>query len=640
MKTLKRFFAVSIAIFMFVTSFSACGVGESGVVEPNKNENAIVSTYGKHDHNFVYKTERDFIKNGKSDYIVTTPSDMPDMGEYALSELRYFIKLSTGVNLEVVSDNAVLSKTQKFISLGKTKQLAQKKYNLDASTYKTSGFSIKSDEEGNVYIFSAFVNNNYNGVLCGVYEFLQKTIDLEIYTEEIFDYKKSSNLFMPKFDIEEIPDFDERNIGGTADFNSKLRLRLLTNTEDRKYPLSGHSQLSILELSDEWKKNNDWVSADGQVLCYSAWKTGMDEEYANNVISLFEQYPEVNSIFMGVPDATKPCACDRCKALQAEYNTNAAGSMIIFLNKVINRVVDYYADTDRYVTFGTFAYEGVVEAPCHRNTTTGKWEPDAPEVVPHERLQIQFCPISGSIIKPLTAKENEDCYNSYQGWLAISKDMSCFMYPYLIKANTVTIPQNQVFPSNIRLYAQGVMTYYFDEVIPTASAFSNLQRYVESKMMWNVNYDYDELSRVFITHVYGVTAPIIQEFYDYYIVWSANYMEGAISTYATTTARIFNQDVFPESAFNVWNSALSEAYKVLNDSEVDKQEYEQIKYEIDFLYFVTNVNRVETYYSKMSDTERSEIIDELQSIYYMIKYNKTLAAPNESTFEDWFDLRR
>ncbi len=638
MKKIKKVLTVGLATLLGLISLCSCGSCSKGEEAPNITTN-IVSTYGKHDHNFATPTNRVFIDDRLSEYVVVIPSDIPDMGRYALSELKYFIKLATGADLETVEENTRLSEEQKFISLGKTEQWKQKGWNLDGKKYRTSGFNIKSDD-GNVYIYSAFTNNNYNGILCGVYEFLKHTIGLEIYTEEIFDYQKSSTLYMPDFDVEEIPDFDERAIGGIADINVNNRLRLLTNSADAVYPMTGHSQLDILKRSEKWKEHKDWISADGEVLCYSSWQTGMDEEYAKNVVSLFEQYPDIHYIFMGVPDVTTPCACDRCMALRAEHNTNAAGTMIIFLNKVIKRVLDYFAenDPDRYVTFGTYAYEGVVAAPCDWNEETGMWEAHSPDVIPHERLKIRFCPIASLIAQPLTVKDNESDYNAYLGWNTIASDLSNFMYPYYINGSTVTCPQNQVFTENVRLFAQGKLSSYFDESISPSSAFFNLIRYVESKMLWNVNYNYDELAREFISFVYGDAAEAIQDYYDYLIVWSAEAL-ASTTIYNTPASKLYNENVFSKRALSVWDSCLNRAYEALEKANYDKTRYQQIKYEIDFLYFVNNVNRVEVYYSRMNDTERKEIVGELQEIYYSLKYTRFMRAPQQRSYFDWFSLR-
>lgn len=641
MKKIKKILTVGLAAMLGLLAFCSCKNETEDAPKKQSGTNAskIVSTYGKHDHNFSTQTSRLFVNGGLSEYVVVVPSDMPDMGEYALSEMKYFVRLATGATIETVSDATKLSDGQKFISLGKTKQLEQKGWKLDGDRYKTSGFAIKSDD-GNVYIYSAFVNDNYNGVLCGVYEFLKHTVGLEIYTDEIFDYRKTSTVYMPDFDVEEIPDFDERKIGGIDDYHYSNCLRLLTNTDGTKFPMSGHSQLAILQLSEEWKSHSDWVSADGEVLCYSSWKTGMDEEYAKNVILLFEQNPEIHHIFMGVPDVTTPCACTRCMELRAEHNTNASGTMIIFLNKVIERVIDYFAknDPDRYVTFGTFAYEGVVAAPCHYNETTGTWEADSPDVIPHERLSIKFCPIGSTVTQPLTASANESDYNSYLGWNTIASDLSSFMYPYYIKGATVTCPQNQVFSENIRLFAQGKMSSYYDEVISASSVFYNLQRYVESKMLWDVNYSYDELARKFIAYVYGDAAEAIQDYYDYLIVWSTEALADT-STYATQAAKLYNDKVFSERALNVWDSCLNRAYDALEKADCDEDRYREIKGKIDFLYFVTNVNRVEVYYSKMNDSERAELVGELQGIYYSLKFAKFMKGPQEQSYSSWFALR-
>lgn len=642
MSKIKKFLSVVLSLLLLSMTIVGCKSNNpEASIEGDEKSEKIVSTYGKHDHNFVTNTSRRFINNSKSEYVVVIPSDMPELGEYALSELKYFIKLATGCDLKSVYDTetSLLDQT-KYISLGKTKVWEEKKWDLDATRYKTSGFNIKSDN-GNVYIYSSHLNNDYSGVLCGVYEFLKHTIGLEIYTEDIFEYNKSKNIMMPDFDIEEIPDFDKRRVGGVTDYNAHLRLKLHL-TPLGQYPMTGHSQVAILKESDEWTKHSDWLGSGGTVLCFSAWQTGMDEEFAKNVIGLFEKNPNTNECFMGVPDTTTPCSCERCIALQNEYNTGVSGIMIIFLNKVIERVLDYFAvvDPDRVVTFGTFAYEGVVAPPCKYNDSTGKWVPDAPEVVPHEKLSIQFAPIGSIVTKPLTHADNVTDYMNYLGWASIASDMKCFMYDYLLRGLTIPNPLHLTLTENARLFAQGPMTHYFSEFITPGSAFYNLQRYVFSKMLWDVNYDYNTLAEKFIAFVYGDAAPAVQDYYDYWMVWSSTKLNGAVAACATPLNKVFSKNIFNKESFAVWNSTLEEAYSLLDNSECDVNSYNTVKSELDMIYFSTNINYIEVYYTEMTKVEKNARLDEMEQLYHTFKYKRDFYAPGRVKFDVWFKSRR
>lgn len=612
--------------------------GSSGETEFMSGD--VVSRFGKHDHNYSKKTTRPFIEDGVSQYVIVVPEQLPEVGEYALAELQYFLELATGVKVQAVKDYTQVSSGAKFISLGETEQFKQTGWKLDYDTYKMSGFNIKSKDE-NVYIFSSHANGNYNGVLCGVYEFLKHVIHLEIYTEEDFSYTETDTLYMPTFYVEEIPDFDQREIGEVRIKNYMNRLRLLKNAWTSPYGMGGHSQLIILQQSEEWRNHPDWISAKGDVLCWSAYKSGMDVEYVNNMVNLLLKHPNQDLFNLSTPDFTSPCTCDRCEETKEEYGTNNSGLMIIFLNKVIEATIDRMAEIepDRTISFVTYAYEGSKVPPVNYDEETGKYVAHCKEVIPHERLAIQFAPIEASICYPLDSDVNRDSYNNWMGWSAIAKDMWNFMYPYCSYSQAFTAPAFAVFPANARMFAQGPLTKCYEERISTSAAFWDLFNYVESKMMWNVNYDFELLAKRYIENVYGPAAPAIQEYYDFLVVWSASGAYADISTYATPKAKIFTQKVYAKSALNVWDSCLERAYTLLDESDCKGERYAMIKDKIDFLYFTNNVNRVETYHAQMGEDERVEKVAEIKSVYNALKYRKYMSLGGQISWESWFKDR-
>ena len=636
MKKVFKKLAASVLAFVYCVSFAACGKKNND--KANEQATEIQSTYGKHDHYFVEETDNYFIKSGQSEYVVVTPSEMPVIGEFAVSELKYFIKLATGAEISVITDEDELPEGQKFISVGKTEMLDEKSFEIDELKYKKSGFQIKSDGD-NVYVFSSFLNDRYDGVLCGVYEFLENTIDLRIYAENCFDYVKSGTVKMPDFDIEEIPDFDTRIVMNLRDAHTYAYRMKFIGYNDTPSEMEGHNQVMVLQNSEEYKKHSDWLSADKSVLCYTAYETGMDEEYAKNVIDILLRHPDQNYMFMGVPDVTTPCSCNRCQAAKAKYHTESSGLMIIFLNRVIDKVLDYFAVNapERYITFGTYAYEGVFAAPSHLDSS-GNYVPDDPLTVPHERLTIAFAPVTMDYGYPLDSEKNNSFYNTYLGWNAIASTMDAFEYPYYINARTICHNSINSYVDNLRLYAQGKMNSHLTELHDLGAPFSELKIYVESKLIWNVNLDYNTLAEDFIRHYYGAAAPEIQKYYDFLTAWNAS---GALPSgyYATKATEFYNSAYLPKSVLDAQKKFIKKGYSLIA-GESNAEEYAKEKMRLDKLYFINEANRVEVYFSEMSDSELHSSITALKEIYYSLDYNNCMGAPNgQRSYKEWFELR-
>lgn len=125
----KNIISALLSLTLFLLSF---GCTNSDVDIDNSTNEKISSTIdtlrvsysGTHVFN-VTETEKDFIKDGKTDYKLVVSSKASAVVANAVTEFRYFFEKATGINLDVIYDNGDMSHSanQKYISIGETSLL-------------------------------------------------------------------------------------------------------------------------------------------------------------------------------------------------------------------------------------------------------------------------------------------------------------------------------------------------------------------------------------------------------------------------------------------------------------------------------------------------------------------------------------
>ena len=100
---------------------SAVGCAPSGEDGTSSIDALRVKYDGTHIFNVV-ATEKDFVKDGKTDYKILVSPSASTLVANAVTEFRYFFEEATGIKLDVVYDNGNMTHTsaQKYISIGET----------------------------------------------------------------------------------------------------------------------------------------------------------------------------------------------------------------------------------------------------------------------------------------------------------------------------------------------------------------------------------------------------------------------------------------------------------------------------------------------------------------------------------------
>ena len=147
-------------------------------------------------------TDGYIVKDGETEYVVVVSEEESDDITLAAKELYDLFLEATGIELQFVNDsNATYSENAKYISLGNTQ--ISKVLGKDVETLGEQGFILKTEGQ------SIFILGKPQGVLYGVYEFLNKTLNFETYTKDVYTLNKGvTELGCQNFDDEQIPDIE------------------------------------------------------------------------------------------------------------------------------------------------------------------------------------------------------------------------------------------------------------------------------------------------------------------------------------------------------------------------------------------------------------------------------------------------
>lgn len=516
---MNRYAKITASILLTVSILSAVGCGKKKDAGPSGNfpsagETAVVE--GTTHKVSVKPTAYKMAENGATDYkILVKSEDRSAYGE-AISELTEIFRQATGARLEVAEDEGLgYSDNAKYISLGETAAFVGSGIFADYDLLGTQGYRIRTKGK------SVFIAGEPQGILYGVYDFLNKTVGFEVYSNKVTYYENKSDVILPDMDITEVPDILYRvPVTGGQLNNRTVYRRMRTQKNDEIIIGKGfaHNMLRyIVPLEENVEDHPMWFSGDRTQLCYTAHGDGeeyeaMVEKAVENVERIIDETPNQNVMSLTQMDVQTWCECETCQALEDKYGTNAA-SQIFFVNEVTSRVKNWL-DTERGgrdVRFMFFAYHKSEGAPATQNED-GTWTAiDGIKV--NDNVSVWIAPIYEDYTVSVKDPTSVNTRVLMESWHAVAS--SYFVWAYNVYFDNYLIPYDsygaikdlvQYFVShNTRfLWPQGNWNSYNN------TGYDDLKGYLFAKLMWNCNLDVNELISDYFAKVYREAGDIME----------------------------------------------------------------------------------------------------------------------------------
>lgn len=534
MRIHTRTIALILTITMVASLFAGCGK------QTTSKELPEVKKYNVRQE--IPETDIDFVKDGKSEYIIVCPKEATDNELFAAEELQYFIEEATGVKLSIATESDELQEG-KYLFVGDTKAADKAGVKPAYEEVKTNGFALKQLED------DCYILGNYDmGTRNAAYEFLTYMFDFEHYAVDEIYLTHKENAKMLAFDMIEIPDLDLRRVAdGEVDYDSSRiigrRHRLNEAAEVFINKSNTHNAFTIIDPNVySWKSDayKYWFANDGKEvttyspttepipvqLCYS--NDDMRAEFTKNLIEKFLKDASAPYMLLGAMDVRKWCSCEKCAAACEKYGTDAA-TIIWFVNKVQADVNAWFEKNypDKQPTkLMIFGYQKTVMPPVKYNEETKQYEPIDETVILNKDSGVYFAPIEFEIDVPFDTEDSTDITTSAgraKAWNAVSDTVFCWTYSLITQHSMMYCDVFEASQRNYKYIADNGGVCVMDQgahwMKNRNSGFSRLQTYVRSRVMWDLSLNMGELVDDFFDHYYGEASDTMQELFTQEREW-------------------------------------------------------------------------------------------------------------------------
>lgn len=433
-----------------------------------------------------------FSDDNKTQYSIIIPEAPSDTIKYAEQELKNLFKEATGATF--AEGDAIAP----FISIGNTAALKSREFSVTEAEVGKTGFALKTDSYGNLFIFGA----TDIGTLNGVYGFLERTLNFDYFTKGVYSIDNVADVPYRFFDVKEKPSFDYRQVNYAELRENKTSYRRMRTQPAPEQYVTGneyHNSVKILTYKRVLNgENKDAVVAEytekgwinnGQ-LCYSS--AAVRAEYIDS-LKLYLKSSDCNLdndvMVLGMEDAVTWCECDNCKVAPSKVYAE-------FINEVSKEINDErMAKGEKPITFLMFAYYYTLEPPA--DVTFDKY------------AGVMFAPIKARFTLGLENAENAMYEEALKGWKALTDNIYGWIYNAYFGQTLVMYDTFGVMKQNYKMLLKYGVKGLYDQTesyMATSTAFGRLKGYLQSKLLWNVDADVEALTDKFFENVYGSAA--------------------------------------------------------------------------------------------------------------------------------------
>ncbi len=555
---------------------------------------------------------------GKTKYKIVIPENSSKMLTVAADELQTFFYEATGNVLEIIDDSGVMYDENSYcLSIGETSIYEGSAVRVNYEALGEDGLRLVTC--GNTVIM---VGGSDRGSLYAMYEFLERSYNLETYaSDEYYIDRNVKGLFLKDFDVTEIPSFSRRSVGLFSYSNDEtFRNRMRQERYDEGWIYWSHSHFRVLPLEKYWDKHKDWYypqNAESSEmvtqLCLS--NDEMRAEFTKVVIELIKNNPEYDHIMLGQQDHDTFCDCTNCKKETAIYKNS--GMMMRFINKVADDVQAYIDENEpgREFYLGTFSYLSTTEPPVNE-----KNEPIDDSVRPHKNVMVLVAPIYACNAHPYDASCNAEFKTQFAGWKNVAEGHLLFWIynkvfsQYFIPFNNFsTLVDNYKILQDLGAY----FVYHQGNKETAAGGMEELKCYVEAKLMWNTNLNYDELVSDFITNYYKDAAPYYREYYDVLRMSYAKWESEGLHTYnnGVKALEIFDSKYWTQDLLDQFEGLFQKMIQSVEKYKTpDPELYESLMLRIQKEHLTVRYLYMEFYLDKLNYEDAKDWINEFEQI--------------------------
>ncbi|MBR2337144.1 MAG: DUF4838 domain-containing protein [Clostridia bacterium] len=571
-----------------------------------------------------------FVTNGVSEYKIYVDLSNPALSQ-AINKSAVFVKEqiynATGAELEIESSIDGLTSSSRAIVYGFRNQFQDLGLSMPTDDIATSGYYIKT--KGSVVFIEA---NGGDGYRMGGLAFLREVLGYNMISEDCIVYSKDAKT-MPNMDIVERPDFDYRQISNYYSSIESYGMGMHTHS-DIWIPINGwdmHNSLYYIPPELYKDAHPDWYRSDFAQPCYTAH--GNKAEYDLLVETVFQvvktrmqECPTLENISFTAMDGTgqDSCWCDSCLLYKELYGTPAA-ACIYFMND-LNKLVQDYIDQNepgRVMNLVFFAYHDSEPAPVERNKYTdsngkviwadpikdgngnymplkkyargedGKFLTDSNGNYVYERdengnfvyltcddhVYPWLAPIYSKFTSSFYDEENKSYAENVALWYTVSSNVYLWIYGTNFKYYLYPYNNWSCMVETYRYLKECGVKYVWDQGQERnqSTSFTDLKDYIDSKALFNVNVDYNQVIDDYFNYYYLEASEPMRNMFELIQARSA-YLEENIPTISGGIYDdIGNAEYWPRVLLEEMLTMINEAYSAIEKYKTaDPELYESL----------------------------------------------------------------
>lgn len=455
---------------------------------------------------------------------------------YAAEELKRLIADTTGANPAIVPESGICG--------GKAFRLGVGKDGLPDGCPQDS-FSVRFDKDG-----AFFTGARPRATLYAVYDFAERFLGVRFLSPD-YTYAPEIREFCERpVSYTSVPDFPLRQFLAKNVENEKFsaRLRLYSENYRIKAEYGGglrwngrygcnHSLLNMVSKSvyfaeDVREKNAHLYQLNGKGepvdICMSDGITddgeidgSMETSAFKIVLSALKELISATDdeyFSIGQMDHTDECTCEKCVRRAKKYTR--AGLNVIFGNLLLRELREWMKEKgiERNIYLVFFAYNYSTLAPVKREN--GKV---TPLVKADPNLCVRICPIRANCYFPLNSDMHvQPLERIIREWKTVCDRVMVWTYHCQYHAFLWYFPTMQKWDEELRFYKSLGVEYMFMQSnhLESADWKANMELYVASKKLWDVNADVVKIRDEYLDLTFGSCAKYVKRIIE---IFDENY---------------------------------------------------------------------------------------------------------------------
>lgn len=627
----NKFFAVLIASTIMISctlGLTACKSKSGGSTKKSDIPEPVSTVDDVHSHKVEGTLHEvnvndetpigNLVDGARAQYVVVSPEKYLKAAMFIVKHLS----AATGVAFSSVISDSCEFNSGKIIALG-TQNIVETVTVPSADELGNQGYYVKTvGDDVLIHCLSE------NGAQLAAIAFLRAALGYDMFSEDCVVYEKTSGI-VPAMEIKERPDYEFRYNGNTIGETAKYGMGFLLSDGMLKTGIGNVHNLWDFFTEEDLINHRKWFSEDAAMKdgagnavrlgqpCFTAH--GDKEEYSalieyfsNKVIAKLREMPTITCMRISQNDTvggnlTLKCGCTACTASYNYYGT-LGGAMLSFTNDVAEKVCAYLDEKEpgRDFNLVVLAYGAAVQAPVQRKNGRyvldehGKGIPEIRyefdengektavtddsgnpvKLVCGRGVGYEFAASAANWIHSFYEQENREYASAVEAWAGLGAS-NLYIWSYEISYYQYLYPYNnyQILLDNFKYFKEFGGHYIYPEGTwenRNNPGFAKLRDYVNSKGMFDVNSDYNQLVDKFFKYYFREAAPIMRAYFDEVQINLSNNEKttgGGVHSYALSSS-----SVWPEGMITNWNNSFKKAEAAIEKyAESDAELYEALK---------------------------------------------------------------